>query len=299
MDRNCLELTNEDLKEIFKEREKNSHKGTYGYVGIIGGCMEYTGAVKLANMSSTALRAGCGVIRVIVPQSIETSIAPYLLEQTIFSIENDEEQKMKFNKEEIDKALDKLKAVAIGMGWGKGRDNEKILEYILQTKEIPCVIDADGLNTLSQMNFNILKETKCKVILTPHLKEFERISKIPMEEIKKDSIEIAKSFAKKYQVILLLKGSTTIVSDGITTYLVKRGCPGMATAGSGDVLSGVLVGMLGYHEADAKIVAAGSYLAGMAGELAQEKYTDISMKASDTIEMIPEAIKKIRNLKEY
>ncbi len=299
MDRNCLELTNEDLKEIFKEREKNSHKGTYGYVGIIGGCMEYTGAVKLANMSSTALRAGCGVIRVIVPQSIETSIAPYLLEQTIYPIENDEEQKMKFNKEEIDKALDKLKAVAIGMGWGKGRDNEKILEYILQTKEIPCVIDADGLNTLSQMNFNILKETKCKVILTPHLKEFERISKIPMEEIKKDSIEIAKSFAKKYQVILLLKGSTTIVSDGITTYLVKRGCPGMATAGSGDVLSGVLVGMLGYHEADAKIVAAGSYLAGMAGELAQEKYTDISMKASDTIEMIPEAIKKIRNLKEY
>ena len=299
MDRNSLELTNEDLKEIFKEREKDSHKGTYGYVGIIGGCMEYTGAIKLANMSSTALRAGCGVVRVIVPKSIETSIAPYLLEQTIFPIENDEEQKMKFNKEEIDKALDKLKAVAIGMGWGKGRDNEKILEYILETKEIPCVIDADGLNTLSQMNLDILQKTKCKVILTPHLKEFERLSKIPIEMIKENAIEIARDFASKYQVILLLKGSTTIVTDGATTYLVKRGCPGMATAGSGDVLSGILVGMLGYHEPTAKTVTAGSYLAGMAGELAQEKYTDISMKASDTIEMIPEAIKRIRNLKEY
>ena len=297
MNTNYLELTNTDLKEIFKEREKDSHKGTYGYVGIIGGCMEYTGAVKLANMSSTALRAGCGVVRVIIPKSIETSIAPYLLEQTIFPIENDEEQKMKFNKEEIDKALDKLKAVAIGMGWGKGRDNEKILEYILQTKEISCVIDADGLNTLSQMNLNILKETKCKVILTPHLKEFERLSKIPIEIVKENPIEFARDFANKYQVILLLKGSTTIVTDGTTTYLVKRGCPGMATAGSGDVLSGVLVGMLGYHEANVKIIAAGSYLAGVAGELAQEKYTDISMKASDTIEMIPEAIKKIRNLK--
>ena len=294
MDTNCLELTNTDLKEIFKEREKDTHKGTYGYVGIIGGCMEYTGAVKLANMSSTALRAGCGVIRVIVPKSIETSIAPYLLEQTIFSIENDDEQKMKFNNEEIDKALEKLKAVAIGMGWGKGKDNEKILEYILYTKEIPCVIDADGLNTLSQMNFNILEETKCKVILTPHLKEFERLSKIPIETIKENSIEIAKNFASKYQVVLLLKGSTTIVTDGTTTYLVKRGCPGMATAGSGDVLSGVLVGMLGYHEANPKTIAAGSYLAGMAGELAQEKYTDISMKASDTIEMLPTAIKNIR-----
>ncbi len=296
---NCLELKNEDLKEIFKEREKDSHKGTYGYVGIIGGCMEYTGAIKLANMSSTALRAGCGVVRVIVPKSIETSIAPYLLEQTIFPIENDEEQKMKFNKEEIDKALDKLKAVAIGMGWGKGRDNEKILEYILETKEIPCVIDADGLNTLSQMNLDILQKTKCKVILTPHLKEFERLSKIPIEMIKENAIEIARDFASKYQVILLLKGSTTIVTDGATTYLLKRGCPGMATAGSGDVLSGVLVGMLGYHEPTVKTVTAGSYLAGMAGELAQEKYTDISMKASDTIEMIPEAIKRIRNLKEY
>ncbi len=297
MDTNYLGLTNEELKEIFKEREKDSHKGTYGYVGIMGGCMEYTGAVKLANMSSTALRAGCGVIRVIVPESIETSIAPYLLEQTIFPIENDDKQKMKFNKQEIDKALDKLKAVAIGMGWGKGRANEKILEYILQTKEIPCVIDADGLNTLSQMDLNVLQKTKCKVVLTPHFKEFERLSKISIEEIKKDSIEIAKNFAKKYHVILLLKGSTTIVTDGTITYLVERGCPGMATAGSGDILSGILVGMLGYHEATAKIVAAGSYLAGMAGELAQEKYTDISMKASDTIEMIPEAIKNIRKSK--
>ena len=297
MDTNYLGLTNEELKEIFKEREKDSHKGTYGYVGIMGGCMEYTGAVKLANMSSAALRAGCGVIRVIVPKSIETSIAPYLLEQTIFPIENDDKQKMKFNKQEIDKALDKLKAVAIGMGWGKGRANEKILEYILQTKEIPCVIDADGLNTLSQMDLNVLQKTKCKVVLTPHFKEFERLSKISIEEIKKDSIEIAKNFAKKYHVILLLKGITTIVTDGTITYLVERGCPGMATAGSGDVLSGVLVGMLGYHEPNAKIVAAGSYLAGMAGELAQEKYTDISMKASDTIEMIPEAIKNIRKSK--
>ena len=135
MDINCLELTNEDLKEIFKEREKDTHKGNYGYVGILGGCMEYTGAVKLANMSSTALRAGCGVIRVIIPKSIGTSIAPYLLEQTIFPIENDKEEKMKFNKEEMDKALEKLKAIAIGMGWGKGRDNEKILEYILHTKK--------------------------------------------------------------------------------------------------------------------------------------------------------------------
>ena len=296
MNINILELTNQDLKEIFKEREKDSHKGTYGYVGIMGGCMEYTGAIKLANMSSSALRAGCGVTRVIIPKSIENAIIPYLLEQTVFLMKSDEENKMQFDKEEIDKALDKLKSLAIGMGWGEGKDNEKILKYILDTKKIPCVIDADGLNTLSQMNLDILKETRCKVILTPHLKEFERLSKISVNEIKESSIELARTFANQYHVILLLKGSTTIVTDGKDTYLVNRGCPGMATAGSGDVLSGILVGMLGYQEATIKTIATGSYLAGVAGELAQEKYTDISMKASDTIEMIPEAIKQIRKL---
>ena len=287
-------LKKEDLKEVFREREKDSHKGTYGYVGIMGGCMEYTGAIKLANMSATALRAGCGVVRLIVPKSIESMIAPYLLEQTIFPIDNDGENKMKFNKENIDKALEKLKALATRMGWGTGEDNIAILKYILENKAIPCIIDADGLNTLSEMNLDILNRTKCKVILTPHLKEFERLSKIKIDKIKENPRQIAEEFAKKYNIILLLKGSTTIVTNGAETYLVDRGCPGMATAGSGDVLSGILVGLLGYNEANVKTIASGSYLAGVAGELAQEKYTDIGMKASDTIEMIPEAIKIIR-----
>ena len=141
---------------------------------------------------------------------------------------------------------------------------------------------------------DILKSTKCKVILTPHLKEFERLSKIKVEDIKKDEITIAKDFAKKYDVILLLKGPTTVVTDGEKVYLVKRGCPGMATAGSGDVLSGILVGLLGYNEPDILTVATGAYLNGIAGEIAQEKYTDISMIASDTVKCLPEAIKKIR-----
>lgn len=236
-----------------------------------------------------------GVIRLIVPKSIELSIAPYLLEQTMYPVSCDDENRMIFNKEEIDRSLEKIKALAIGMGWGSGKDNEKILTYILENKDIPCIIDADGLNTLAKMNLNILKKSKNKIILTPHLKEFERISKNPIEKIKENPIELAVDFAKKYNVIILLKGSTTIVTNGDETFFVKRGCAGMATAGSGDVLSGILVGMLGYNEANVKTVVAGAILAGVAGELAEKKYTDIGMKASDTIQMIPEAIKKIRN----
>ena len=287
------EIETKDIKNKFIQRQTDTNKGDYGYVGIMGGSLEYSGAVKLANLSASAVRAGCGVVRLIVPEGIAKVVAPYLLEQTIFPM-NDNANKMVFSEQQINEALSKLKALAIGMGWGQSKEYEKILEYILGNYNIPVVIDADGLNTISKMNMDILKSTKCKVILTPHLKEFERLSKIKVEDIKKDEITIAKDFAKKYDVILLLKGPTTVVTDGEKVYLVKRGCPGMATAGSGDVLSGILVGLLGYNEPDILTVATGAYLNGIAGEIAQEKYTDISMIASDTVKCLPKAIKKIR-----
>ena len=283
-----------DIKEKLKERPSDVNKGDFGYVGIMGGCLEYSGAIKLANLSASAMRAGCGVVRLIIPKGIAEIVAPYLLEQTIFPLDNND-NKIVYSEEEINAALIKLKAVAIGMGWGQSTEYEKILEYILNNYQIPVIIDADGLNTISKMDMDILKNTECKVILTPHLKEFERLSKIKMENIKQDEINIAKEFAKRYNVILLLKGPTTIVTDGERVFLVKRGCSGMATAGSGDILSGILIGLLGYNDADLYTIATGAYLNGVAGELAQQKYTDISMIASDTVKCIPEAVKLIRN----
>lgn len=290
------EIEMKDIKDKLLPRPSNSNKGDYGYVGIMGGCLEYSGAVKLANLSAASMRAGCGVVRLIIPKEITKSVTPHLLEQTIFQME-DNDGKMVFSREQLKEALNKLKAIAIGMGWGKSEEYKKILEYILINYQIPIVIDADGLNTLSTMNMDILKKTKCKVILTPHLKEFERFSKIKLEDIKNDEINLAKDFAKTYNVILLLKGPTTIVTDGEKVYLVRRGCSGMATAGSGDVLSGILVGLLGYNVADLLTVSAGAFLNGVAGEIAEEKYTDISMIASDTVKCLPEAIKEIRNSK--
>ena len=294
IEENVYNIENSDIKEIFKIRNPESNKGDFGYIGILGGCENYSGAIKLANMSATALRAGCGVVRLIIPKNIENFVAPYLLEQTMFTLDTDEKGNMIFDENKIKETLSKLKALAIGMGWGSGNDNEKILKYIIENYNIPLIIDADGINCLSKIDLNILKKYKGKIIITPHLKEFERISKVKIDEVKVNPIKYAKQFAKEYNVIVLLKGHTTIVTNGEDTYLVEKGCPGMATAGSGDVLSGILVGILGYNEPNILTVSAGAYLAGTAGEIAQEKYTDISMKASDTIECIPEAIKIIR-----
>ena len=292
---NIYEIEITDVQSLFKERDIDSHKGMFGTVGIMGGSLEYSGAVKLANMSASAVRSGAGIVRVIVPENIASAILPYLLEQTLYPLKCDNKGHIYFNMNDLERALKNLKSLAIGMVWGISEEYKKILDIIIKKFNGKLLIDADGLNTLAHMDLNILKETNSQIILTPHLKEFQRLSKIDIEKIKQNSIEIATNFAKEYNVILLLKGSTTIVTDGKNIYLIKKGVPGMATAGSGDVLSGILAGMLGYQEANILTIASGALLAVTAGELAQEKFTDISMKASDTIKYIPEAIKYIRN----
>jgi NAD(P)H-hydrate epimerase len=129
--------------------------------------------------------------------------------------------------------------------------------------------------------------------------EFSRLSGLSITEIECDPITHAKAFAKEYGVILLLKGCCTIVTDGTTVYLCNRGSAGMATAGSGDVLSGILAGLCGYLPPDALTVATGAYLAGMAGELAEQKSNAVSMVASDTVREIPNAVRILTNRQKY
>ena len=295
LEKTIYEIESMDLKEFFKYREKDSHKGMFGRVGIMGGSLEYSGAVKLASISCAAVRSGCGVVRVMVPEAIASAVLPHLLEQTLSPVPCDSAGHMIFSEEKLLEITADLNAIAIGMGWGCSSEYEKIMKFLLENYSGTLIIDADGLNTLAKMNLDVLKDKKAQVVITPHLKEFERLTKRNKEEIQKNAISITKEFARDYDVILLLKGSTTIITDGNVTYLSRSGCPGMATAGSGDVLSGIIAGMLGYHERTVETVAFSAYFAGVAGELAQEKYTDIAMKASDTIEFIPNAIKKIRN----
>ncbi len=289
-DSNIYLMTGQDFRGIFPKRAQLSHKGDYGYVTVLGGSAEYSGAVKLANLSASALRAGCGVAQLAVPQSIANAVAPYLLESTLLPIPSDESGHMCYCPDCLDAILAHRAALAVGMGWGHGAEHAKILSHILKNGSLQVVIDADGLNTLSEMGTEILSQTNCRVVLTPHLKEFERLSGVPMSEILSDPIQHAKAFAKQHGICLLLKGSCTVVTDGELVYLVNCGCAGMATAGSGDVLSGILVGLLGYLPLSPLTVACGAYLAGRAGELAEKDLNPVSMLASDTVSHITQAV---------
>lgn len=286
-------LTNaSDFLPVLKKRLQNSHKGTYGYVLLMGGCTEYSGAVKLAGMSCAALRSGCGVATLAVPKSIVHAVTPYLLESTIIGLD-DENGHVLPNIEALDRAFSKKTAIAIGMGWGTCDQNAEILSHLLRNYETNVLIDADGLNTLAQMDSSVLKQTKCRVVLTPHPLEFSRLSGYKMEDILRDPIGLSKQYAEEYGVCLLLKGACTVVTDGKEVLLVDRGCAGMATAGSGDVLSGILAGLFGYSPVTPLTVACGAYIAGLAGELAEASENEISMLASDTVKHISKAISSI------
>ena len=282
----------QDVREFLGKRRNYSHKGTYGYVTLIGGCTEYSGAVKLANLSASAMRAGAGVVKLAVPKSICQGVMPYLLESTLYPL-SEYDGAIKFDENEIQGAVNGVKAVSIGMGMGQHGDNEKLIEYVLKNCSIPVVIDADGLNTLARMDTSVLKNTRCRVVLTPHLKEFERLCGVNISEIQENPIEYAREYAKKTGVILLLKGPTAVVTDGQEVILSNTGCPGMATAGSGDVLSGVLAAMCASYGNTLMAVAVGAYINGLAGEIAEKEYGAISMVASDTSRAIAKAIKEL------
>lgn len=290
-------IEGEDIASLFAPRPHTSHKGSYGTTLLLGGSTEYSGAPKLSNLAAASLasmRSGCGIARLAVPDSLSLAVAPYLLESTLCPMPQ-VEGKMVFDRQAIDRAFSGIRSAAIGMGWGRSDEYADILTYVLRRSDIPIVIDADGLNTLARCDLKLLDfKPGAPAILTPHPKEFERLSGIPMAQVLADPIGSARAFAEQYCCIVLLKGSGAVVTDGNKVLVTNRGCGGMATAGSGDVLSGILAALLAWSPLDTlTTVAAGAYLAGIAGEIAEARVGAVSMIASDTVAALPEAIKRL------
>lgn len=283
-------LEDGDIAGFLGERPNFSNKGTYGYTALIGGSKRYSGAVRLAGMANAAMRAGAGVVKVALPGALYHDLLPLILESTVFPL-SDRDGEAVFNEAELAELVANVKTVAFGMGIGVSEETSEILTYLLKNYKGRLIIDADGLTLLSRMDRSVLKSAVGKVVLTPHLKEFERLTGKPMQEILAAPADIAREYASETNTIVLLKGPSTIITDGRVTYITDAGCPGMATAGSGDVLSGILSAVCANGEL-VRAVAVGAYINGKAGELAQEKYGAISMVASDTVGCIPEVIIK-------
>ena len=271
-----------DFKKLFPERDPDCNKYDFGVAVLLGGCREYSGAVKLANLSLSALKSGCGISRLAVVDRIADYVAPYLLESTLTPLSS-------LCEEELSRAFAGAASVGIGMGFGRSSDRIAAVGYAVSTLECPLLIDADGLWALSRIEY----ESRGNVVITPHLGEFRRLYGDVDAE---DSVKAAVEYAGEYNVTVLLKGRITTVTDGRRVLFVDRGCPGMATAGSGDVLSGVITGINAQSGEDLCLNAAcGAFICGAAAEYAQRRTGQVSLTASDTVSEIYKAVREIQN----
>lgn len=285
-----------DITDIFRKRQNNSNKGTFGYVALIGGSKKYIGAIRLAEMANASMRSGAGVVKLAVPNAIYSVIAPNVLESTLYPL-SDNGEEIVFNEQEISGLISNVRTVAFGMGIGTSDGALKTLEYLIEHFSGKVIIDADGLTLLSKIEKETLRQSKCLLVLTPHMKEFSRLTGRDVDDILSDPVVAAEEYAKQNHIVLLLKGPSTIITDGDRTYLVDAGCAGMATAGSGDVLSGILSAVLACSSDVILGTAAAAYINGKAGEFAQERIGSVSMVASDTVACVQSVVSMLEGVK--
>lgn len=282
-------IIDKNIKKLLVDRNENSHKGDFGRVAILGGSNGMSGSVYLSSLAS--LRSGCGLSHIICPSSISNILQIKSTESIIEEVKCDN---FHYSDEIYNKILIYLKnkdSLAIGPGMGRANGLNKLLFSVIKEYKKNIVIDADGLNALSD-DISILKNHE-NIILTPHVMEFHRLSKLPLEYINKNRMEVAKKFAKENKIILVLKGHKTIVTDGDYSYINNTGNSGMATAGSGDVLTGIILANLSIMKPlNAAILSV--YIHGLAGDIAKIKLGADSMIASDIVNNISEAYKLMR-----
>jgi NAD(P)H-hydrate epimerase len=283
-------LTPEIVRRLIPNRRPSSHKGTYGHAGIIAGSVGKTGAAAMA--ARAALRVGAGLVTVATPASVNDTLEAKLLEaMTVPMPETKERTLARAGIEELLSFIDARTAVAIGPGLTTHPETVELLHALVPRLEKPSVLDADALNALAGRT-SLLDACKIPPVLTPHPGEMARlVDKATAQSINTDRIGAAVTFAQARRVMLVLKGARTVVAnpDGRAA-ICPTGNPGMATAGTGDVLTGMIVGLLAQGLSPWDAACAGTYLHGLAGDLASFGLGPAGMTAGDVIEQIPYAL---------
>lgn len=277
---------------VLYNRRPDSNKGDYGHIFALAGSLGFTGAAVLCVRS--AMRTGAGLVTLGIPKSLVTIVARQIVESMTKPLPETSAKTLNVSSyKEILEFSKKVDVLAIGPGLSRNPSTQKLVRKVILGVRKPMVIDADGLNALAG-HLNLLRTADLGFtkILTPHPGEFSRLVDRPVAYIQKNRQTLAKSFACRYNVVLVLKGKDTIVSSPTgRTYTNKTGNPGMATAGSGDCLTGIIAALLAEGFSGFEAAKLGVYLHGLAGDLAAKDKTQAGMIASDIIEKIPAALK--------
>lgn len=284
---NCVEirkLTHNDVLQILPDRNPWAHKGDFGKILLLCGSRGYTGAAYLAAMG--ALRSGAGLVYLGVPENIYAIEAVKLNEAIVFPLPEHDGKLSVEALDEILERLPKMDAVLIGCGLGQSEDVQCIVKEVLKHAACPIVLDADGINVISQ-HMDVVRGRKYPTILTPHDGEFRRFA----GDFGLDRLSSAKDAASGNNCIVLLKGHETIITDGTVHYQNSTGNPGMAVGGSGDLLAGMITALLGQGIAPLEAAACAAFLHGAAGDLCAEQMGQYAMLPSDMLNALPRLLK--------
>ena len=278
-------------------RRRDGHKGDYGHVLVVGGSHGMAGAPCLAG--EAALRAGAGLVTVAVPRGIYPIVAAKLTCCMTHALEEGEGGGL--DDRQTDAVLEycrRFDVIALGPGIGRAPETSRFARALVARAPQPTIVDADGLNAIAE-DASILASAQAARILTPHPGEMARLAGLGSPGTRyriaspfHDRLRAAAEFATEFRVILVLKGYRTIVTDGSRYFVNETGNPGMATGGSGDVLTGVIAALLGQKFEPFDAAQLGVYLHGLAGDLAARRLGEISLTAWDVLMELPAAFLK-------
>lgn len=279
-----VELTQKDVLALLPVREAESHKGDYGKVLLLCGSRGYTGAAALAAMG--ALRTGTGLVYLAVPECIYGIEAVKLSEPVVLPLPDADGMLSELAVQTVGQMLPKMDAVLIGPGLGKSKGTLAVLKTVLERAICPVVVDADGINLMSAHK-DLLRGRKAPTILTPHEGEFQRLAG-PVGTCRESA---AVRLSSEVGCIVVLKGHHTVITDGVHTYRNTTGNPGMAVGGSGDVLAGIIVSLVGQGLTPIDAAAAGAWLHGAAGDICASEIGQYGMLPTDMLEVLPRLLK--------
>lgn len=277
-------LDHNQVMQLLPTRSVDAHKGSFGKILLLCGSRGYTGAAALAAMG--ALRSGAGLVYLAVPESIYAIEAVKLTEPVIYPVFDENGMYAPSSVEKILSIAQGKNAILIGSGMGQSEGTLAATKAVLENYPGPVVLDADGINVM-KAHKDVLRGRPYPTILTPHPGEFQRFT----GNYSDDRIAIASELAMELGVIVLLKGHKTVITDGVSCYINPTGNPGMATGGSGDVLSGIIVSLLGQGLKPLEAAVCGAWLHGAAGDICASEIGQYGMIPSDMIQVLPRLLK--------
>lgn len=282
-----------EILKIWPPRPKHAHKGDFGKIFILAGSTGYTGAAALTSFA--ALRAGAGLVTLGCPDKVYPILARQHPEVMVRPFPSTPQGTL--SEKGYSQILQFLKTQdvgALGPGLGRHPSTQRLVRKLLLQTSLPWVVDADGINAF-QNHAEILKQCKSEMILTPHPGEFVRVFKIKLPKTDEERKKAAQKAAVYSQKMIVLKGyKTVIASPDKKTAVNPTGNPGMATGGTGDVLTGIIAALLGQKMKTFDAARFGVYLHGLAGDIAAKKLGEVSLTAGDIIHFLPPAIQKVR-----